>query len=48
MFIQIIRLPKTVFSPYTDINTNIIFFDNNVLQKVHDFIIDMPENQKNF
>ncbi|QQH22825.1 N-6 DNA methylase [Mycoplasmopsis bovis] len=22
----IIRLPKTVFSPYTDINTNIIFY----------------------
>ncbi|QQH22391.1 N-6 DNA methylase [Mycoplasmopsis bovis] len=31
----IIRLPKTVFSPYTDINTNIIFFDNNGLQKLH-------------
>ncbi len=38
MFILIIRLPKTVFSPYTDINTNIIFFYNNVLQIIHDFI----------
>ncbi|ADR24873.1 SAM-dependent DNA methyltransferase [Mycoplasma bovis] len=45
----IIRLPKTVFSPYTDINTNIIFFDNNGSTKSTWFYrLDMPENQKNF
>ncbi|WP_434337545.1 N-6 DNA methylase [Mycoplasma capricolum] len=45
----IIRLPKTVFNPYTSINTNIIFFDRNGSTKSTWFYrLDMPENQKNF
>lgn len=53
----IIRLPGSIFSPYTSINTNIIFFNN---EKVEDapegfstketwfFRLDMPEGYKHF
>lgn len=45
----IIRLPKTVFSPYTDINTNVLFFDNTQpTQDVWYYRFDMPEGYKAF
>lgn len=45
----VIRLPKTVFSPYTDINTNLLFFDKNGPTKdVWFYRMDMPEGQKRF
>lgn len=46
---SIIRLPKTVFAPYTPIATNIIFFNNNGSTKETWFYrVDMPENYKSF
>lgn len=45
----IVRLPKGVFSPYTSINTNIIFFDNNGTTKETWFYrVDLPKNMKSF
>lgn len=45
----IIRLPTTVFSPYTSITTNILFFDNSKkTDKIWFYRLDKPENQKNF
>jgi len=45
----IIRLPKSVFSPYTSITTNLIFFDNTKKTKETWFYrMDMPEGYKNF
>lgn len=45
----IIRLPKSVFSPYTSITTNLLFFDNS--KKTNEtwyYRMDMPEGVKNF
>ncbi|PAK21358.1 SAM-dependent methyltransferase [Mycoplasmopsis agassizii] len=45
----IIRMPKSVFSPYTSIATNILFFDKT--KKTEDvwfYRLDMPEGYKNF
>lgn len=45
----IIRLPKSVFAPYTDINTNLLFFDKiGKTQEVWFYRLDMPEGQKRF
>lgn len=45
----IIRMPHSVFAPYTSITTNILFFDNNGSTKNTWFYrLDMPEGYKNF
>ncbi|WP_162150654.1 HsdM family class I SAM-dependent methyltransferase [Acholeplasma equifetale] len=45
----IIRLPKTVFAPYTSITTNILFFDNgSKTDKVWFYRVDLPEGYKAF
>lgn len=45
----VIRLPHSVFAPYTSIRTNILFFDNNGTTKETWFYrLDMPEGYKNF
>lgn len=45
----IIRLPKSVFSPYTSITTNILFFDKTVpTNEVWFYRLDMPQGYKNF
>ncbi len=45
----IIRLPKSVFSPYTSITTNLLFFDNTHKTKETWFYrMDMPDGYKNF
>lgn len=45
----IIRLPKSVFAPYTSINTNLLFFTKGEPTKETWFYrLDMPESQKNF
>lgn len=45
----IIRMPKSVFAPYTSITTNILFFDNNgATKKTWIYRLDMPEGYKNF
>lgn len=45
----IIRLPHSVFAPYTPITTNILFFDNNgKTENVWFYRMDMPEGYKNF
>lgn len=45
----IIRLPSSVFSPYTSITTNILFFDNTHPTKETWFYrLDMPEGYKHF
>ncbi len=45
----IIRMPKTVFSPYTDIPTNILFFDNTgKTEKTWFYRLDMPDGYKHF
>lgn len=45
----VIRLPGSVFAPYTPITTNILFFDNVVHQgKVWFYRLDMPEGYKHF
>lgn len=45
----IIRLPHSVFAPYTSITTNILFFDNSEPTKETWFYrLDMPEGYKNF
>lgn len=45
----IIRLPHSVFSPYTSITTNILFFDKTGGTKETWFYrLDMPEGYKNF
>jgi len=46
---MIIRMPHSVFAPYTGITTNILFFDNTVPTKnVWIYRLDMPEGYKNF
>lgn len=45
----VIRLPKSVFSPYTGIATNLLFFDKTGPTKETWFYrMDMPEGHKNF
>lgn len=45
----IVRMPHSVFSPYTSITTNILFFDNTEPTKETWFYrLDMPEGYKNF
>lgn len=45
----VIRLPHSVFAPYTSITTNILFFDRTGTTKETWFYrLDMPEGYKNF
>lgn len=45
----IIRLPNDVFAPYTNITTNILFFDNNgSTEETWFYRLDMPEGYKHF
>lgn len=45
----IIRLPSSVFAPYTSITTNILFFNNQkVTDEVWFYRIDMPTTHKHF
>ena len=45
----IIRLPHSVFAPYTSIHTNMLFFDNTKpTEDVWIYRMDMPEGYKNF
>lgn len=45
----IVRLPHSVFAPYTSITTNLLFFDNTKpTEKVWVYRMDMPEGYKNF
>ncbi len=45
----VIRMPNSVFAPYTSIRTNILFFDNTEPTKETWFYrMDMPEGYKNF
>ena len=45
----IIRLPPSVFAPYTSITTNILFFDNTYPTKeIWIYRVDMPEGYKHF
>ena len=45
----VIRIPPSVFSPYTPIATNILFFDNEGTTKTTWFYrVDMPSDRKHF
>lgn len=45
----IVRLPHSVFAPYTPIRTNILFFDNTKpTEKTWFYRVDMPNGYKNF
>jgi type I restriction enzyme M protein len=45
----VVRMPHSVFAPYTSIRTNILFFDNTQPTKETWFYrVDMPEGYKNF
>lgn len=45
----IIRMPGSVFAPYTSITTNILFFDRKgTTQETWFYRLDMPEGYKNF
>ncbi|WP_155008743.1 class I SAM-dependent DNA methyltransferase [Priestia megaterium] len=45
----IIRLPHSVFAPYTSIHTNMLFFDKtNPTEHIWFYRLDMPEGYKNF
>jgi type I restriction enzyme M protein len=45
----IVRLPSSVFSPYTSITTNILFFDKSKkTENVWFYRVDMPERYKHF
>lgn len=45
----VIRLPKSVFAPYTSITTNILFFDKTgPTQETWSYRIDLPEGYKAF
>lgn len=45
----IIRMPGSVFSPYTSITTNILFFDNTgKTEETWFYRLDMPEGYKHF
>lgn len=45
----VIRMPHSVFAPYTPISTNILFFDNTgATQETWFYRLDMPDGYKNF
>ncbi|KAF5039172.1 putative type I restriction enzymeP M protein [anaerobic digester metagenome] len=45
----VVRMPHSVFAPYTSIRTNILFFDNTEpTKKTWFYRLDMPEGYKNF
>lgn len=45
----IIRMPHSVFAPYTSITTNILFFDNkSTTNETWFYRLDMPDGYKNF
>jgi type I restriction enzyme M protein len=45
----VVRMPSSVFSPYTSITTNILFFDKSKkTDKVWFYRVDMPEGYKHF
>lgn len=45
----IVRMPHSVFAPYTSITTNILFFDNtHPTEETWVYRMDMPEDYKNF
>lgn len=45
----VIRMPHSVFAPYTSITTNILFFDNTEpTRETWFYRLDMPEGYKNF
>ena len=45
----IIRMPRSVFAPYTPITTNILFFENtHPTKETWVYRMDMPEGYKNF
>ena len=45
----IIRMPSSVFSPYTSITTNILFFDNtHPTEETWFYRLDMPDGYKHF
>lgn len=45
----VVRLPKSVFAPYTGITTNILFFDNNgPTRQTWFYRLDLPEGYKAF
>lgn len=45
----IVRMPHSVFAPYTSITTNILFFDNTQpTEETWIYRMDMPEGYKNF
>lgn len=45
----VIRMPSSVFSPYTSITTNILFFDNtHPTEETWFYRLDMPEGYKHF
>lgn len=45
----IIRMPSSVFAPYTSITTNILFFDNtHPTEETWFYRLDMPEGYKHF
>jgi type I restriction enzyme M protein len=45
----VIRMPGSVFSPYTSITTNILFFDNTgATEKTWFYRLDMPDGYKHF
>jgi type I restriction enzyme M protein len=45
----VIRMPHSVFAPYTSIRTNILFFDNTYpTEETWFYRVDMPQGYKNF
>jgi len=45
----VVRLPASVFAPYTSITTNILFFDNTkTTEKVWFYRVDIPSDRKHF
>ena len=45
----VVRMPHSVFAPYTPIRTNILFFDNSKpTEETWFFRVDMPDGYKNF
>ena len=48
-FHTVIRLPASVFAPYTSITTNVLFFDNtHSTEETWFYRMDMPEGYKHF
>jgi len=45
----VVRMPHSVFAPYTSITTNILFYDHNgTTEETWFYRLDMPEGYKNF